>query len=164
MAHDWWENRYRPKRLAKIPKLFFKDYLTCRYKKRSIKANTSTDLICCARDESRTHTSQLTLAPETSASTISPPAQQIWMQIYEFFLNFQWYYSNLETFGKITSTADLTAMHLTSSGGHPAWLSKHSITGSATGTHAWPYGMERRRISGNQSKRTLIFDLLDRCD
>ena len=27
-----------------------------------------------ARDESRTHTSQLTLAPETSASTISPPA------------------------------------------------------------------------------------------
>ena len=28
----------------------------------------------CARDESRTHTSQLTLAPETSASTISPPA------------------------------------------------------------------------------------------
>lgn len=63
-------------------------------KKRSIKANTSTDLICCARDESRTHTSQLTLAPETSASTISPPAQQIGMQIYEFFLNFQWYYSN----------------------------------------------------------------------
>ena len=27
-----------------------------------------------ARDESRTHTSQLTLAPETSASTIPPPA------------------------------------------------------------------------------------------
>ncbi len=69
--------------------LFFEDYLTCRYEKRSIKANTSTDLICCARDESRTHTSQLTLAPETSASTISPPAQQIGLQIYEFFLNFQ---------------------------------------------------------------------------
>ena len=46
-------------------------------------------LVPCARDESRTHTSQLTLAPETSASTISPPAQQIGMQIYEFFLNFQ---------------------------------------------------------------------------
>ena len=30
----------------------------------------------CARDESRTHTSQLTLAPETSASTISPPAPE----------------------------------------------------------------------------------------
>ena len=53
-----------------------------------------TSFVCCARDESRTHTSQLTLAPETSASTISPPAQQIGMQIYEFFLNFQWYYSN----------------------------------------------------------------------
>ena len=32
------------------------------------------DILFCARDESRTHTSQLTLAPETSASTISPPA------------------------------------------------------------------------------------------
>lgn len=31
----------------------------------------------CARDESRTHTSQLTLAPETSASTISPPALEV---------------------------------------------------------------------------------------
>ena len=30
-----------------------------------------------ARDESRTHTSQLTLAPETSASTISPPALEV---------------------------------------------------------------------------------------
>ena len=51
------------------------------------------------------------------------------MQIYEFFLNFQWYYSNLETFGKISSTADHNAMRLTSSGGRPAWLSKHSRTG-----------------------------------
>lgn len=30
-----------------------------------------------ARDETRTHTSQLTLAPETSASTIPPPAHQM---------------------------------------------------------------------------------------
>ena len=38
-----------------------------------------------ARDESRTHTSQLTLAPETSASTISPPALGNGMQIYKLF-------------------------------------------------------------------------------
>ena len=40
-----------------------------------------------ARDESRTHTSQLTLAPETSASTISPPALGNGVQIYNFFQN-----------------------------------------------------------------------------
>ena len=43
----------------------------------------------CARDESRTHTSQLTLAPETSASTISPPAHRIGLQSYLFFSNKQ---------------------------------------------------------------------------
>ena len=31
--------------------------------------------------------------------------------------------------------------------------------------HAWPYSMDRRRwISGNQTRRVLIFDPLDRRD
>ena len=41
----------------------------------------------CARDESRTHTSQLTLAPETSASTISPPALEVDCKYTEYLRN-----------------------------------------------------------------------------
>ena len=38
-----------------------------------------------ARDETRTHTGFTPLAPETSASTISPPALRLGLQIYNFF-------------------------------------------------------------------------------
>ena len=44
-------------------------------------------LVPCARDESRTHTSQLTLAPETSASTISPPALEVDCKYTEYLRN-----------------------------------------------------------------------------